>query len=216
MTIFDFVTYITSLLPAILGILILYAGTKVPFNAVKLALLGYLMTSLGFHFIGEFLGKNYHNNLVLIPIFGVVELAWFSLIYYFMTSNRLYFLINIPSFICLIYELNTINFYQLEQVVSYTRFVSTLSLLLLALFYCFTVLKNRWKTYLPSLFIFNAALLIYASFTCLYYLPLNLLLNGKSESKFLLWFINIIITLLFYIIITNVLCRTSGKEKIPS
>ncbi len=216
MTVFNFVTYITYLVPLILSILIVYTGTKSPFNVLKFALLGYLITSLAFYFMGEFLGTIFNNNLILIPIFGVIELLWFSLIYRVITGDRRYYFITIPSFICLIYELNTIDFHLPVHVESYTRFVSTLSMLLLALFYCFTLLKNKWKTYVPSLFFFNAALLIYASFSCLYYLPLNLLLNGKSESKFLLWFINIIITLVFYLIITNVLCRLTGKKKIPS
>ena len=216
MTVFNFVTYITYLVPLILSILIVYTGTKSPFNVLKFALLGYLITSLAFYFMGEFLGTIFNNNLILIPIFGVIELLWFSLIYRVITGDRRYYLITIPSFFCLIYELNTIDFHLPVHVESYTRFVSTLSMLILALFYCFTLLKNKWKTYVPSLFFFNAALLIYASFSCLYYLPLHFLLNGESESKFLLWFINIIITLLFYLIITNVLCRLTGKEKIPS
>ncbi len=216
MTVFNFVTYITYLVPLVLSILIVYTGTKSPFNVLKFALLGYLITSLAFYFMGEFLGTIFNNNLILIPIFGVIELLWFSLIYRAITGDRRYYFITIPSFIFLIYELNTIEFHLPVHVESYTRFVSTLSMLLLALFYCFTLLKNKWKTYVPSLFFFNAALLIYASFSCLYYLPLHFLLNGKSESKFLLWFINIIITLLFYLIITNVLCRLTGKEKIPS
>ncbi|MDM1046071.1 hypothetical protein HX004_14670 [Myroides sp. 1354] len=216
MTLFEFVTYITYLVPVLLIILIVYAGTKTPFNAVKFALLGYLITSLAFYFMGEFLGKVYRNNLILIPIFGVVELAWFSLIYRLITTKKLYYLINLPALICLIYELNTINFHLLIEIESYTRFTSTFTLLLLAIFYCFNLLKNRWRDYHPSFFLLNATLLIYASFSCIYYLPLNLLINGKSENKFLFWLVNLIITLLFYIINTKILCNIPGKEKTSS
>jgi len=216
MTVFNFVTYITYLVPLVLSILIVYTGTKSPFNVLKFALLGYLITSLAFYFMGEFLGTTFNNNLILIPIFGVIELLWFALIYRVITRDRRYYFITIPSFICLIYELNTIDFQLPEHVESYTRFVSTLSLLLLALVYCFNLLKKGWNNYHPSFFALNATLLLYASFSCLYYLPLNLLINGLSESKFLFWLVNLTITLLFYIINTKVLCNIPGKEKTPS
>ncbi|WP_410880632.1 hypothetical protein [Myroides sp. DW712] len=214
MTIFNFVTYITYLVPAVLSILILYAGTKTPFTALKFALLGYLTTSLLFYLLGEYLGRNYQNNLILIPIFGVIELGWFSFMYRLINANKYYYLISIPAFICLIYELSTINFHLPTQVESYTRFIANLSLFLLALRYCFMLLQQDWKNYNPAFFLLNSTLLLYAAFSCLYYLPLNLLINGRSENIFLFWFLNIMINLLFYIINTKVVCSTSGKEKI--
>lgn len=216
MTIFDFVSYIIYLVPVMLSILLVYAGTKKPFNTLKFALLGYLTSCLLFYFLGEFLGRNYQSNLILIPVFGIVELGWFSFIYRTITANKYYYLLPIPAIICLVYELNTVNFHLPAQVESYTRFVANLSLLLLALLYCFTLLQQGWKNYHPSYFLLNAALFLYASFSCLYYLPLNLLINGQSESKFLFWLVNTLITLLFYLINTKVLCNIPGKEKIQS
>lgn len=214
MTIFDFVSYITQLVPLLLSILLVYAGTKKPFTALKFALLGYLFTCLTFYFMGEFLGRNYQSNLILIPIFGVVELGWFSFIYRLITANKFYYLIPIPAFICLLYELSTINFHLPKQVESYTRFIANLSLFLLALLYCFTLLQKGWKNYNSAFFLLNSTVLLYAAFSCLYYLPLNLLINGSPESIVLFWFLNFIINLLFYIINTKVVCSISGKEKI--
>lgn len=152
MTIFDFVSHITYLIPVILSILLIYAGTKKPFNTLKFALLGYLSSCLIFYFLGEFLGRNYQSNLILIPVFGAVELGWFSFIYRLITANKYYYFLSIPTVIYLVYELYTVNFHLPTQVESYTRFVANLSLLLLALFYYFTLLQKGWRNYHPSFF----------------------------------------------------------------
>ncbi|WP_413513136.1 hypothetical protein [Myroides odoratus] len=216
MTIFEFVTYVTYLIPLALVLLLIYSTLKMPFSSYKIALIGYLTTCLLFYIGGELLGELKGNNLILIPIFGVLELGWFIFIYYIRIQQKKIFFLIIPTFLCLIYELITVNFNIPEYFQSYTRFISTLSLFLLTLYYCYFLLRNKWKDYHSSFFLLNATLLIYSAFSCLYYLPVNLLINGSSENKFIFWFLNIILTLLFYLINTKVLCNIPGKMKIQS
>lgn len=212
----EFVTYVTDLIPLALILLILYVLVKKPYNHYKIALLGYLITCISFVFLGGLLGKWYNNNLIIIPLFGVVELGWFSYIYYIHMQKKAVLFINIPAFICLIYELNTTDFHTLEQLQSYTRSFSSLLLFLLALYYSYHLLTNKWQTYNTSFFLFSATVFIYASYTCLYYLPLQLLITGKPENILLFWLVNSLITLLFYLLTTKFLCNIQSKMSTSS
>ena len=213
MTIFTFVTYT---IPLTLVLLIFYASIKMPLSRYKVAFIGYLITCLSFVFLGEFLGKKLGNNLLLIPIFGVLELGWFSYIYYAHTQKKIFLYTVIPSLILLSYELSTIQFHDLQQLNSYTRSVTALSLFLLTLHYAYYLVKNKWQSYNTSFFLFNAVVLVYFIFECLYYLPLHLLITGNREYILLFWFLNSILTLLFYLLTTIVICRITRKANILS
>lgn len=214
MEIYEFVNYLSFLIPISLFALLFYSFYFAPYSIYKYTILGYLSTCLVFAILGWFMGEFYGNNLILIPVFGVLELGWFSWIYFSLTGRKICFLIPIPTLICLIYELMTVDFNNVENLQSYTRFLSTLSLNILALFYCYLLLKNNWKRFSSPFFLLNASVLVYASFNCFYYLPINLLINWGSQMKFWFWLINIIVTLIFYFVNTRILC-TLGKMKTP-
>lgn len=216
MTMLKFVTYVTYLIPLALILLILYVLIRMPLTRYKVALLGYLITCLSFVFLGELLGRKLGNNLILIPLFGVLELGWFSYIYYTHTQNKLFLYSTIPAFTLLVYELSTTEFHALQQLQSYTRSVAALSLFLLTLYYSYQLIKNKWQTYNAFFFLFHAAVLVYFAFTCLYYLPLQLLITGNRENILLFWLINSIITLLFYLLTTTVLCKITSKMNTSS
>lgn len=215
MNVSELVVYIAYLIPITLSILIVYSILVAKKSVLKYTIIGYLVTCLVFDLLGTLLGKLYANNLILIPFFGLIELTWFSATYYYLTQKKFCLYLAIPTFILFIYEMFTVDFNNVQNFQTYTRFVSTLSLIILALFYCYLLLKTNWKNYNFYLFLFNATLLVYASFSCLYYLPINLLINWSSEFKFWFWLLNITITLIFYILNTKVLCNL-GKTKIHS
>ncbi|MGG5507990.1 MULTISPECIES: hypothetical protein [unclassified Myroides] len=203
----DFATYLADAIPIILVIFTAYVLTKKPYDPYKIALLGYFSTGLCFYVIGEMLGRTQANNLILIPIFGVLELGWFSYIYFTYTRKKIFLYSNIPAWICLFYELTQVDFLTLNQLQSYTRSITSLLLCLFTLGYSYSLLKYKWKNYNANVFTFNAALLVYASFTCIYYLPLRLLVSGNPNTILIFWMINSMITFLFYILMTKALCH---------
>ncbi|MBB1139110.1 hypothetical protein [Myroides sp. WP-1] len=207
----EFVTYLADFIPIVLVILIAYVLTKKPYDLYKKALIGYLATGLCFYLLGEILGRIQGNNLVLIPIFGAIELGWFSYIYFYYTRKTIFLYSNIPVLICLFYELNRIDFLTLNQLQSYTRSIAALTLCIFTLGYSYSLLKYKWKNYNANVFVFNASLLIYASFTCIYYLPLQLLVSGNPTKILVFWMVNSLITFIFYILMTNALCHIPKK-----
>jgi len=215
MSILEFVTYLLYLNPIILVLILVYSYIKAEPTPLTKIILSYLTTCLIFDFLMHLLGEIQSNNLILIPCFGVVELVLFSLLYHTQTKHPVFICMVLPTLLCFVYELVTVDFKNTVSFQSYTRFISTLSLVCMALFYCYLLLKNSWKTYQSSFFLLNAALLIYASFTCLFYLPINLMINSSSQSKFLFWLFNLVVTLFFYLINAKVVC-SPGKMKTSS
>ena len=213
-TLLELITYFADLILIILLILIIYVATYSYYNHYKIFLIGYLVTSLLFFILGEALGRIQGNNLILIPIYGAIELGWFSFVYYIHTRRAFFLYSTIPTFICLIYELNTVNFLSLNQLQSYTRSISALTLCLYTLGYSYSLLKYKWKNYQANIFALNASLLVYASFTCIYYLPLQLLISGNTNNILLFWCLNNLITFIFYLLMTKVLCNIPSKVKL--
>jgi hypothetical protein len=175
-------------------------------------LVGYLIICLLFDVFGQFLGKLFENNLILIPTFGVLELVCFSLFYYQLIQHKICYIITIPTIVCFLYELINVEYFDTHKFQVYTRFLSTITILILAILYFFILIKMNWKHYNFNFFLLNSCLLIYSSFSCLYYLPINLLINWSSQTKFWFWGLNMLLTLMFYIVITKVICNL-GKMK---
>lgn len=212
MNIYVIVINAVYLIPVILLFSIVYAMKVSRQSIYRNILLGYLFICLLFDILGQVLAKLYANNLILIPCFGVLELFCFSFFYYKLLNYKACYIITIPTLIFFMYELINSEYLDVENFQVYTRFLSAITILILTIFYFFILIKDNWKQYSYNYFILNSSLLIYSSFTCLYYLPINLLVNWSSQAKFWFWGLNMLITLTFYIVITIVICKL-GKTK---
>ncbi len=191
-----------------LVIAIVYSMLKAKSSVYKYIVLIYLIISLFFYQLGQIL----FNNLILIPLFAILELACFSILYYRLTQNKFSYIITIPTIVCFLIELTMSDFQNIETYQTYTRFFSLLTMVVLAIFYSYLLIKQSWQQYNASLFLLNANVLIYASFSCLIYLMLNLLINLDTLAKFWFWIVNMIATLIFNIVNTKVICGI-GKMK---
>lgn len=212
MNIYETAIYLVYFVPTFLIFFIIYTMKVAQNNIYKYIILSYFFTCLTVDILGHILGKIYSNNLILIPFFGVLELFFFSFLYFNITRYKIILYITIPTVFCFLIELFNSYFKDAVNFQTYTRFLSSFSIFILTTLYCYSMIKSRWKKYNSNLFLLNASLLIYSSFSSIYYLPINLLINWNSKAKFWFWIINIIVTLTFYYINTKVICNL-GKEK---
>lgn len=212
MSIYEVAINAVYVIPVALLFLIVYS-IKVARNTIyKYIILSYLTICLLFDLAGHILGTLYSNNLILIPCFGVLELICFSILYVQLTKHRFCYIITIPTIMCFFIELINFDYLDALNFQSYIRFLSSFTVVLLSIFYFFMLLKNKWKKYNFPLFLLNSCLLVYSSFSSLYYLPINLLINWSSQAKFWFWMVNMVLTLIFYIVNTKVICSL-GKKK---
>lgn len=214
MSIYEVAIKAVYAIPIMLLFLIVYTIKVAHKTVYKYIVLGYLITCLLFDIAGHILGNIYSNNLIIIPCFGLLELFFFSVLYFHLTKKRFCLIITIPTVIYFFIELINSNYFDAHNFQSYIRFLSSFTIVILSISYFFMLLKNKWKQYNFAFFLLNSCLLIYSSFSSLYYLPINLLINWDSQTKFWFWMMNMTLTLIFYIVNTHVICSLGKKKQL--
>lgn len=145
------------------------------------------------------------NNLFIIPIFGIIELAIFSLLYYkYMlksTSKMLMsYIIIALTFVFL--DIIFIDYQAIKSFQSFGKILDNLSII----FYCFLFIwqsiKAGEKVEKVAVQI-NFGVLLYFSINLLIYLPINFLINANSNVIYYFWMINLFSTIIFYVFLIH-------------
>lgn len=168
----------------------------------KLILL-YLSFCLIFDLIGRVLVLTQHNNLILVPVFGFLELFLFSWIYhqYMLKRNRLLIALNLGALILILIDCTLENPFQLSSFHSIGRIIDGFFILILCLAYFYEIMvsetsSSRTKTS------FNVVTFLFFTINSLWFLVVNFLITTLEGSIFYLWVINVIATPLFYLYLT--------------
>ena len=152
----------------------------------------------------RYLGTYYGNNLILIPVYGLLELLILSRLYFkflnLVKSNIWY----IPIGILVLY-----NFYEIvmffnadpKDFNSHSRAFDSLALVIMSI--VFFIKQIAAEDPLKPRFLFlNTIIFVFHSLNAIFYLPLNFLINEDSDVKFHFWAASLILTLIFYSSIT--------------
>ncbi|MCW3083858.1 MAG: hypothetical protein JWP12_1224 [Bacteroidetes bacterium] len=168
-------------------------------NAVHRLLLGYLAMALIIDVLSRIFGIVMHNNLLFIPLFGFLELAFFTWLYfrYFLPSQSRFLLI-VP-----VIGLGFIawEFYQGEWMDplhfnAYSRVVDPVTVVFLCMLH-FREIGNAVPLAVERMRM-NSAILLFFSLNLVFFLPVNFLINVPSQLKFYFWLANLILTMAFY------------------
>lgn len=168
----------------------------------KLVLL-YLFLCLIFDLIGRVMEFTHHNNLILVPIFGALELIVFSLIYHkFMLKwNKPLIVVNAVALLVVLTDSALLDPFELSSFHSVGRIVDGFFILILCIS-CFYYFMIDEASATRSIVWFNAITFLFFTINFLWFLVVNFLINAMGESIFYLWVINIIATPLFYLYLT--------------
>ncbi len=155
------------------------------------------------------------NNLFIIPVFGFIELAIFSFLYYryILKSNNK--ILKLYVFIALFLILIDIIFIDTQNVKafhSYGRLLANLSII----FYCLLTIWNSIKGNMNNdneAMILSFGALVYFSINLLVYLPLNFLINGSPDLIFYFWNINLFFTIAFYALLIFLIWQNGKTRK---
>ncbi len=155
------------------------------------------------------------NNLFIIPVFGFIELAFFSLLFYkhILKSKSKILKTYIYTALSLVLIDIFFNDYQeIERFQSYGRLLANLSII----FYCLLSIWNSIKGNIDSdkeAIILSFGALLYFSINLLVYLPLNFLINGSPDIIFYFWTINLLLTILFYALLIYLIWQNGKTRK---
>jgi len=182
-----------------------------------------LQKSLIFFFLIAFIfdllmrtwGSSNGNNLILIPLFGLFELIFFSILYAWLLLPKYALLIGVLSLLGVLFisfECSTLKPADILNFQSYSRAVESFLIIVFSiLFYFHFFLKqnNEKQKYLTL----NGVILSFFSINLILLLPINFLINHNSNLVFYLLSFNIFVTALFYCFLVLFLWKNGKIQK---
>ena len=212
----ELIYYLTYLSPLVLifGIVIgNFYFTKI--SPVHRVLFYYLIGAFLIDVSSRILGEFYGNNLIFIPIFGFVELALFSILYYsylLKTKQVLLLFFITVGLGYILFEIWNVKNVDSKVFQTYSRVVDAFIIVLMSILFYLEKMKENTSIE-PSKFALNTAVLIYFSLHLIFFLPINFLINESSELKFYFWSMNLLVTLSFYLFLIHSIWKNGKIQK---
>lgn len=186
---------ITSFFGIIIGGLILKK-----LDIIYKYILIYLIMAFTVDILSRFLIK---NNLIMVPIFGFIELVLFSILYNKLafSDNRFFKPIISIFLILILIDIVTSNASNPEHFQSFGRVLDGFCIVFFSLYFYWKTLKGNALKGLKKIRL-NTGIFLFFLLNSLWFLIANFLVNTPYKLVFSIWLINIIATPLFYSFLT--------------
>ena len=216
MTIYDLVDKLTLLSPIglFIGLLAgLYFYTSL--NIVHRIITLYLAIAFGTDLLSRLLSYFGEVNLVLMPIFNLIELILFGLVYlHFFQFKKKYLISGI--LICFLVpffgDLYSVLKFREDISNSYSSLFGSLGIVILSFLFFFERIKAyhemNW-----NLFRLNSAILIYFSVKLVFYIPFDFFVHVDAEFKFYFWLIHLMLLICFYLFLARSIWNNGNIPK---
>lgn len=173
-----------------------------------------LIVDLLFRYLGLY--SHFKYNLFIIPIFGLLELAVFSTLYYryiLKSKSVPLFLLIILMHLLIIGEIVFVNklFHQ-KSFQSFGKVIADSSIIFFCLLYYWQVFKGKIAIHSDISFL-NATVIVYYSINVIIFLCVNFLVNENVRIVTAFWIINLISVTLFYIILIYLIWQDGKIRK---
>ncbi len=163
----------------------------------------YLVISFIIDLLSRYLNIAYQNNLILVPVFGFIELLLFSKMYHQLAFKNNRFFKPIIGFLLILIVVDIINCdaSNLKHFQSFGRVLDGFSIIFFSLYFYWKMLNNG--TYENNgILRLNAGIFLFFLLNSFWFLIANFLVNTPYNVIFIIWLINIITTPLFYTFLT--------------
>jgi len=153
-------------------------------------------------------------NLFFIPIYALFELALLSYWYYHYLLNRSKTVIYLAIFTVFAIVLDLVflsNLFSIKDYQSYGKVMADAAIIFYTVLFYWRGLRKIPSNELLQL---NTAVLCYFTINFLMFASINFLVNASSEIITVFWVMNILVTFLFYSLITYRLWQ-HGKTPKP-
>lgn len=181
--------------------------------------LGYLIMSLFIDLLSRYFGiySHFRYNLFLFPIFGFLELAFLSTLYYkYILHSK-----SIPLLLYIIFMLLLIvvefvfvsKLFDGKSFQSFGRVISDSAIISLAMIYYLRLVQGK-VVMRSDINILNAAVIIYYSICIIHDLFINFLVNASPHILAVFWAVNFTSTIAFYLILIYLIWQDGKTRKI--
>jgi hypothetical protein len=179
----------------------------------------YLVMALIIDLLSRYFGYYSHlkYNLFLHPIYGFLELVFFSTLYYkyILHSKSIPLLLFIIFMLLLIvFEFVFVNkLFDQKSFQSFGRVIADLSIISFCLLYYWEVFKGR-VAMRPDISFLNATAIIYYSINLIIFLFINFLVNESLRIVNVFWMVNLISVISFYLVLIWLIWQDGKIRKI--
>lgn len=159
-----------------------------------------------------------HNNLILLPIYSVMELVFFVYFYnkfLFAKPNKVLIGFGVIASLFIIAEIIqyfVINTLDVKQFQPYAKVADNFVVIVLALAFFYQRMNNFKETKWDN-FRLNTVILVFFTFNTMIFLPFNFLVNESSGVKFYFWIGNLFMTFFFYVYLTSLIWKNGTANK---
>jgi len=184
-------------------------------NTIHKSILFYLLLMLVIDLSGRILKFTYGNNLIILPIYSLLELGMFVYFYYkflFKAKHRLILGLSIVVVLYILWEIVVLKVMEPRQFQSYAKVADNFVIITLALAF-FHEKINIFKESKWDNFRLNAVILVFFSVNMLFFLPINFLINETSGLNHYFWLSNLVITILFYLFLITSIWKNGKIRK---
>ncbi|AEA43984.1 hypothetical protein [Fluviicola taffensis] len=202
MNIYEFADKLTILSPIGLGIGIVGGIYRyLSLNKIYRLITIYLIIALLTDFASRLLSFMDQSNLILLPIFNLLELLLFLKIYYlFFEKTRKLLLLVVAVVFLAAFGSDVIPLFLDQNVMthSYSSIIEALSIIFLAFLFFFDRIQayNELKW---TVFALNSVILVYFSVKLMFYIPINFFIHDDTNLKFYFWIVHLIMLIIFYL-----------------
>ena len=183
-------------------------------NYVGRYLFLYLIAAFITDLTSRYLHTVFNNTLILVPLFGFIELLIFSIIYRHMVfkNNYLFKPIITIFLILILVDIFTSNAFTPKEFQSYGRILDSIVIIFFSLFFYWKMLNNE-SNQNRNLLRLNTAIFLFFLFNCLWFVVTNFIVNIPYKTTLFLWYAILILTPLFYSFLTFYLWKNGRMLK---
>ena len=160
----------------------------------------FLSMALFIDILSRLAGEFYGNNLIFIPIFGLLELVLWSYIYFsclMAIKNKIWLILVWILVLYNLYEIVTLLNVEPKDFNSNSRVFDSLAVVIISIVFYIKQIVNE-NPAKPGFMFLNTIIFAFYSLNLILYLPINFLINETSNIKFIFWSISLVLTLVFY------------------
>jgi hypothetical protein len=176
----------------------------------------YMILMLCIDISGRILKFIYGTNLILLPIYSLLELIVISTFYYkhfYKVKHNSILVLCFLAAVYIIWEIIKLNKTAAQYFQSYAKVVDNFVIITLALTYFHEKIKvfkdSKWDN-----FKLNSVILVFFFINMIFFLPINFLINESSGLKFYFWLSNLIITVSFYLYLTHCIWKNGRTRRL--
>ncbi len=208
---FAYTVPVTLIIGSVLGLL-----NYKKLSPIYRVLLLFIVLSLLADITARILGEIYNNNLIITMGFPLIEIILFTFLYqkqlFSKKSIPLLTLSVIGSIYCL-YEISNFRMSNVTEFTSYSKTFINITIIAMCIKYFFEVIEKN-QTISSGISKLNSANLLFFSYSVIYFIPINFLINVSWDLKYWFWFVNILVHLAYYIFISREIWKNGLNHKL--